>query len=86
MIYLFANDSVLDFYPNFGFIKFNEYQYFIKTTKNSNSLDIRKIDMNNSQSRNFVYKMVEKSLCISKISMISNPNLIMFYGIYFMKN
>lgn len=27
MIYLFANDSVLDFYPKFGFVKSNEYQY-----------------------------------------------------------
>lgn len=26
-IYLFANDSVLDFYPKFGFVKENEYVY-----------------------------------------------------------
>lgn len=26
-IYLYANDSVLDFYPKFGFIKAMEYQY-----------------------------------------------------------
>lgn len=26
-IYLYANDSVLDFYPKFGFIKAKEYQY-----------------------------------------------------------
>ena len=26
-IYLYANDSVLDFYPRFGFTKRDEYQY-----------------------------------------------------------
>nr|WP_307897013.1 GNAT family N-acetyltransferase [Clostridium botulinum] len=33
LIYLFANDSVLDFYPKFGFDKCDEYQYAINKNK-----------------------------------------------------
>lgn len=38
LIYLFANDSVLDFYTKFGFVKRDEYQYF-KSTNNSDRLN-----------------------------------------------
>jgi len=33
LIYLYANDSVLDFYPKFGFEKCDEYQHSINKTK-----------------------------------------------------
>ena len=31
-VYLFANDSVLDFYPKFGFVRCPQYQYALQVT------------------------------------------------------
>jgi len=45
LIYLFANDSVLDFYPKFGFNVCDEYQYSINKTKEDKSEKIRKMSM-----------------------------------------
>lgn len=86
LIYLFANDSVLDFYPKFGFEMCNEYQYSMKVTKSNKSNKIIKMDMNNDKDREFVYKIACSTLPFSKVSMRNNASLIMFYCTYFMKD
>ncbi|WP_032122173.1 GNAT family N-acetyltransferase [Clostridium amazonitimonense] len=85
LIYLFANDSVLDFYPKFGFEKCNEYQYFVKRIKDDKSESIRKMSMDSDKDREFVYNIVCNTIPISKVSMKNNASLIMFYCTYFMK-
>lgn len=86
LIYLFANDSVLDFYPKFGFDLCNEYQYSISKIKEYKSEKIIKMNMENHKDREFVYNMVCNAIPLSKMSMINNSSLIMFYCTYFMKN
>ncbi len=86
LIYLFANDSVLDFYPKFGFNMCDEYQYSINKTKEDKSEKIRKMSMDNDKSREFVYNMVCNTIPFSKISIKNNTSLIMFYCTYFMKD
>lgn len=86
LIYLFANDSVLDFYPKFGFDLCNEYQYSISKIKEDKSEKIIKMNMENHKDREFVYNMVCNAIPLSKMSMINNSSLIMFYCTYFMKN
>lgn len=86
-IYLFANDSVLDFYPKFDFERIHEYQ-FSKDIDNSNSSksSIRKLNMDNATDKDLFLSLVNDSVPISKISMRNNSSLIMFYCTSFMKN
>lgn len=86
LIYLFANDSVLDFYPKFGFEQCNEYQYSIKRIKENKSEKIIKMNMDSNIDREFVYNMACNTIPLSKVSMKNNASLIMFYCTYFMKD
>lgn len=86
LIYLFANDSVLDFYPKYGFTKLEQYQ----CTKLVNKMDkhgvARKLDMSDVGDRSLVYDKVKDSCSLSKVCMHGNPELIMFYCTLFMKD
>ncbi|MBS5987338.1 GNAT family N-acetyltransferase [Clostridium sp.] len=86
MIYLFANDSVLEFYPKFGFVKTNEYQYTLKDFNRINGGNIKKLNIKNEEEEKFIFDIVSNSLCFSKIGMINNPSLIMFYLTDFMSD
>lgn len=56
IMYLFANDSVLDFYPKFGFDLVEEYQYFTTFTSEIKSISkLRKLDVENNEDINFIY-------------------------------
>lgn len=85
VIYLFANDSVLDFYPKFKFKKYNEYQYSLDLNFDaSNVLNLEKLDINDSKDREFIYKKICESFPQYDVSMINYPSLNMFYFTYFM--
>ncbi|WP_024621546.1 GNAT family N-acetyltransferase [Metaclostridioides mangenotii] len=92
LIYLFANDSVLDFYPKFGFTKIDEYVYSLRKGKEDNSTEsmrntnIRKLNMDNDKDRAILYNLVCNTRIFSSVSMINNPSLIMFHCTYFKKN
>ncbi|MFX0548535.1 GNAT family N-acetyltransferase [Hathewaya histolytica] len=86
LIYLFANDSVLDFYPKFGFDICSEYQYSVNKIKENKSENIRKMNMDNNNHREFVYNMACNAIPLSKVFMKNNASLIMFYCTYFMKD
>lgn len=79
LIYLFANDTVLDYYPKFGFVRGIEYQHFkllnIKVDKSSYT----KLDMSRKENIKFLFNKVNESAQFSKISMLNNPSNIMFY-------
>lgn len=82
-IYLFANDSVLDFYPKFGFERAEEYQYS-KAILNSGG-DAYRLDMSNADDRSMVLDCYEKSNPFSAFSMENNGSLVMFYCTKFMR-
>lgn len=85
MIYLFANDTVLDFYPKFKFKKSNEYQYLLDLSYDfSNIFNLKKLDMKNYKDREFIYKKVCESLPQYDVAMLNYPSLDMFYFTYFM--
>lgn len=86
LIYLYANDSVLNFYSKFGFEKANEYQCSKVVTKKDLPSAIRKLNMLCKDERDLLYRTASRSKCISKISMIDNVSLIMFYCTSFMKD
>lgn len=86
-IYLFANDSVLDFYPKFDFEIIDEYQYSkqLNTTNTLNST-LKKLNLDDKYDKELFLKTINDSCPISKISMRNNTSLIMFYCSLFKKN
>lgn len=85
MIYLFANDSVLDFYPKFGLAAVNEHQCSKAIENDNEAMDAEKLDMSLENNRKLLVEKVSNSVAISKLSMLKNPGLIMFYCTSFMR-
>ena len=83
-IYLFANDSVLDFYPKFGFVRQQESIYTRPIQKSSKNL-LKKIDMNTPCNLDKFANILENSVANGAFSMRENPGLVMFYVTGFMK-
>lgn len=83
MIYLYANDSVLGFYPKFGFISVNEYQASKKVSKINNHYVVRKLDLDNASDVNLLYETARQAVSLFKITMQDNAGLVMFYSNYF---
>ncbi len=86
LIYLYANDTVLDFYPKFGFQKADEYIYSKSFNQDSNKLSKRKLIMNRESDLALITRLVNHTIPISKVQMLGNPGLIFFYLISFMSD
>ena len=84
-IYLYANDTVLDFYPKFGFIQANEYQYS-QTVTSKKAGHFQKLSMSESQNRELLKRYYEKSNPYSALPLIDNFGLVMFYCTTVFKN
>lgn len=84
-VYLFANSTVLNFYPKLGFTPVKEYEYFkniIKPTQNK----FEKLNMDNQANRDKLYDYIKNTKIFSKLSMQENADLVMFYCITILKN
>lgn len=85
-IYLFANDSVLDFYPKFNFEIVDEYQ-FSKPLNISNTPSLfKRLNIEDKNDKELLIETIYNSIPISKLSMRNNTSLIMFYCLSFKKN
>lgn len=60
-IYLFGNDSVLNYYPKFGFVPCKEYEYYFSYVKNEDGLSysLEKVDISDCEQAKKVYEMLE---------------------------
>lgn len=83
-IYLFANDSVLDFYPKFGFEKASEYGYE-KEILADRERSILQVPMQEKAAWDGFARIVEKSLPCGRFAMVGNSGLILFYVTKFMR-
>lgn len=79
LIYLFANDSVLDFYPKFGFKRANEYQYSRQVALDGIQSDFKKLNMSEKENKEFVLNKINHSMSFSQVSMLDSPSLPMFH-------
>ncbi|EGW38753.1 GNAT family N-acetyltransferase [Desulfosporosinus sp. OT] len=86
LIYLFANSSVLNFYPKFGFEELKQYQCIKKADAIHIDVSVKKLNMSDENDRNCVIDKVMHAVPVSKVSMYTNAELIMFYCTLFMKN
>ena len=83
-MYLFANQTVLDFYPKFGFQKANEVQFTYEyTLSNPSAIGLKKLDGTSKTDLDFIYKLVSERVPVSKQFGTENTEgLLMFYCIY----
>lgn len=76
-IYLYANRTVLDFYPKFGFKKEAEYQYSKEITPNP--AVFTKLDMGTTKDVILLESCYKKNNPFSARPMLNNFGLVMFY-------
>lgn len=83
-VYLYANDSVLDYYPKFGFRTSTEYRY--KKAFKATGGDYRKLDLNSKQDVELLLEKYEGSNPYAWLTMKDNFALLMFHCVSFLKD
>ena len=83
-IYLFANDSVLDFYPKFGFRVRKEYQYS-KQVVNEGDCTACLLSMSDQKDWDKMVQILGNTRQNSAMYMVDNSGLYMFYLSQFMR-
>lgn len=83
-IYLFANDSVIDFYPKFGFAERKEYR-FSKTVDISIDKTAVPVPMNDKDCWDKMTGILDGNEQNGRFYMVSNTGLYMFYLSQFMQ-
>lgn len=86
LIYLYANDSVLEFYPKFGFVEAEEYSYSKQFVDNKNKFESRKLNLNDNKDKEIILRLVADTKPVSRIAMVGNSGLDIFYLTLFMSN
>ena len=84
-MFLFANDSVLDFYPKFGFQKANEYAY-VKDVTNTQDVSIEHASMENKNQWDVLEKYMEECAPYSDFEPVGYSELFLFYVTKFMQD
>lgn len=79
-IYLFANPSVLNFYPKFGFKAFNEHQFSLDVNiTNPCGGHIRKLDASNADDFNIIRRLAYERIPTSTAFDVQNAQHILFW-------
>lgn len=79
LLYLYANDTVLDFYPRFGFNKADEYNYTRRIDKPEHKYDFRRLDFREKQAKEIITRLVAHTIPVAEYQMVGNPQLVYFY-------
>lgn len=77
-IYLFGNDSVINFYPKFGFTRSKEYQYIKDVYSINNIKKIQQVDMSDKVKWEDFFNTVSNSVSNDRFTM-NNLGLIAFW-------
>ncbi|SHG19494.1 GNAT family N-acetyltransferase [Flagellimonas flava] len=85
-VYLFANDSVLDFYPKFNFGIVEEHQHSIQVNPSGKMPPLKRLDLDKKEDRELLMNAIRTSIAIAKVSARENLSLIMFYCLWLKKN
>ncbi len=83
-IYLYANNTVLDFYPKFGFVSEKEYRYSKSTVPRQ--VAVRKLNMESPTDIALLEDYYGKSNPFSQLPMVGNFGLVMFYCSSFLRD
>ncbi len=84
-VYLFGNDSVVDFYPKFGFVPGKELVYSRQFPK-AGPCQMEKMDMADPEIRAKLERAMAESTFADGCHMVNNPGLIFFYAAQFLND
>lgn len=84
-VYLFANDSVLDFYPRFGFKKSREYQYRL-SLQGTGPCRFAPVAMDCAAAWARLEQAAERSIFRGRLDLTGNRGLLFFYVTKFMRD
>ena len=81
VMYLFANDLVLDYYPQFGFKEAVESIFSVSYSGNAKgAMNIQKLDMDREEDRAFLYDFAKERVPVSSVfASTGTAELLMFY-------
>ncbi|WP_421381386.1 GNAT family N-acetyltransferase [Bacillus salacetis] len=83
LIYLFANSTVLDYYPKFGFRSVGEQQPVMKLSGSGEGITLQKLDADNKEDLSFIHKLAERKVPVAKtFSTTDTAELLLFYCTY----
>ncbi|MBC1550944.1 GNAT family N-acetyltransferase [Listeria sp. FSL L7-1434] len=87
-LYLFANDSVLDFYPKFGFERVEESSFTVDVSSlKRKSANIKKLNPDNNTDFQLISRIVSEKTPLSNILDVKeSEDLLMFYILIALKN
>ncbi|MCL2235943.1 MAG: GNAT family N-acetyltransferase [Defluviitaleaceae bacterium] len=83
-IYLYANDSVTEFYPKFGFIPADEFMYSRPLTKTGG--DFRKLNLSCQEDAALLAHKLEKPNPFSKLALVGGIGITMFHCFTFLRD
>lgn len=78
-IYLYANDTVLDFYPRFGFERAEEFVHVGYGNVDAQRHEFVKLDPKVEKNKELLFSLVRQTKPCYEYSMLDNPGLVMFY-------
>lgn len=84
IMYLFANDTVLDFYPKFGFEALDETVFSIRypSSQKNSKASVRKLSGESDEDLQFIYNFSQKRVPVSRVfGTIHTEELLQFYCI-----
>ena len=84
-VYLFGNDSVLEFYPKFGFVRGTEHIY-TQTIEQDGICTMERVRMDSPVGWIRLRMAMENSKFETGCTMLDNPGLIFFYAAQFMQD
>ena len=83
-VYLFANDSVLDFYPRFGFARMEQAVSF--RLGGGAAEPARKLDLDSAADRRLLFEAAEASRPRAAVSLLGSAELVLFYAVNFYRD
>jgi GNAT superfamily N-acetyltransferase len=81
-IYLFANDSVLGFYPKFGFLQHDEQIFSCECVCTGRGGDLRRLDLADEQDYRLLCGLSQRRRPVSQALGVSNHGILIFNCLY----
>lgn len=79
LLYLFANSTVVDLYPKFGFRRVVEHEYYQPWAAQPRATTFHPVNMDDGEQRQRFIDALEKSCPQARLSLVPNVPLTMFY-------
>lgn len=83
-LFLYANDSVLDFYPRFGFVPSLEWEYRKSIVPKLGK--VRKLDLQKPEDRAFLLRKAQRLNPFSALALTGSTSTIQFHCDYFLSD